>query len=138
MLPAVLDKRLADGLITQYKRDKIAEDAKRVRVENAAKMGREKALARRAATWEPIEKSLRISREVIREHVFGEGCAGWVVNMMLLQARAADYIEMNKTEKALPADTVKFWYDLDEYVDEYRHLVKTYPLGEHQCPLSVF
>lgn len=136
--PTVLDKRVKEGLIRPERRKKIGEQRLESRNQGWANAQKNYRIREKKESWAPAQKSLAMCRYIMRNHKFQEGCAGWVLEMQKLIFRSADYIKAQKKLSKLPSNRVVFWYDVAGLVDEYRALVRAYPLGEENCPLQIF
>jgi hypothetical protein len=136
--PNILDQRVKDGLLRPARREKIKERMVRNKADNVVRVLKKHRANQKKASWALAEKSLARCRIVMAAHVFQKGCAGWCVEVHKLIHRAEAYIKQEKKKRHLATNAVVFWYDVGEFVDAYRSLIKAYPLGENQCPLQIF
>lgn len=134
-----LENRLAAGLISQHKFDKIIKERKdnlyRQRVESITSSRRNKNMA----TWEQPERSARIALKILDAYPYTTvESAQWAISVKTLIHLTQDEIAARKEKEQLPTHRLLFWYDvLPGMSQRFRNMVQQYPEGADKSPLQV-
>jgi hypothetical protein len=134
-----LEKRLAMGLMSQRKFDKIIEERKknkqRQRIESVTSNWRNKNMV----TWEMPERSARMAMKVLNAYPYQSvEAAEWALRAKELIRQTQEEIKLRKEKEQLPTHRLLFWYDVvDGMSQKFRNLVNQYPEGPHKAPLQV-
>jgi hypothetical protein len=140
MPPNELQKRVADGLMTEEQKVRIEQyHIKQKQSEAWHERKQKKEEVENTQSWNRMSKIILTFIDYLRFYKYpNDECREWGKELRALVDEVREYRNKNRKKFRLPEESALFWYDvMPGCKNRLRELITRYPLGEDKCPVRV-